>query len=94
MRIFRKSPIPTTIGATGEGNYEDIKGFCASAPIERVKELDYVLTPGVMLACQMMKMISILADRFTDLKAEFEAQLLEEAALNKAIAENLARVKL
>ena len=31
---------------TGEGNYEDIKGFCASAPIERVKELDYVLTPG------------------------------------------------
>jgi putative salt-induced outer membrane protein YdiY len=33
-------------------------------------------------------------ERFTALKAEFEAQLLEEAALNKAIAENLARVKL
>ncbi|MGR8978502.1 MAG: hypothetical protein ACU84H_00210 [Gammaproteobacteria bacterium] len=33
-------------------------------------------------------------ERFTVLKAEFEAQLLEEAALNKAIAENLARVKI
>jgi len=28
------------------GNYEYVKGFCCSAPIERVKELDYVLTPG------------------------------------------------
>ncbi|RPJ06979.1 MAG: SAM-dependent DNA methyltransferase, partial [Spirochaetaceae bacterium] len=28
------------------GKYEDIKGFCNSASIERVKELDYVLTPG------------------------------------------------
>jgi len=26
--------------------YEDIPGFCASVPIERVKELDYVLSPG------------------------------------------------
>jgi type I restriction enzyme M protein len=31
-------------------------------------------------------------ERFTALKAEFEAQLKEEAELNKAIAENLARV--
>ena len=34
------------------------------------------------------------AERFTALKAEFEAQLLEETELNKAIAENLAKVKL
>lgn len=33
-------------------------------------------------------------ERFTALKAEFEAQLVEEARLNKAIAENLARVVL
>jgi type I restriction enzyme M protein len=29
-----------------EGDYEDVKGFCNAAPIERVKELDYVLTPS------------------------------------------------
>jgi type I restriction enzyme M protein len=33
-------------------------------------------------------------DRFTALKTEFEAQLIEEAELNKAIAENLARIEL
>ena len=31
-------------------------------------------------------------DRFTSLKAEFEAQLAEEAKLNQAIADNLAKV--
>jgi len=33
-------------------------------------------------------------ERFAVLKAEFEAQLIEDAELNKAIAENLAKVKL
>lgn len=43
-----------------EGSYEDIKGFCASASLERVAELDYVLTPGVMWDWQRKKMILIL----------------------------------
>jgi type I restriction enzyme M protein len=32
--------------------------------------------------------------RFTALKAEFEAQLLEETKLNQAIAENLAKIEI
>jgi type I restriction enzyme M protein len=75
------------------GNYEDIKGFCCSAPIERVKELDYVLTPGRYVGLPDEEDDFNFAERFTALKAEFEAQLIEEAELNKAIAENLARVK-
>jgi len=33
-------------------------------------------------------------ERFTSLKAEFEAQLKEEAVLNKRISTNLAKIKI
>ena len=79
---------------TGEGTYEDIKGFCASTPIERVKELDYVLTPGRYVGLPDEEDDFDFKERFAALKAEFEAQLLEETALNQAIAENLAKVKI
>jgi len=78
---------------TGEAGYEDIKGFCASVPLERVQELDYVLTPGRYVGLPDEEDDFNFAERFTGLKAEFEAQLEQEAALNQAIAENLAKVK-
>ncbi|HBA65311.1 MAG TPA: DNA methyltransferase [Methylococcaceae bacterium] len=83
----------TTNGATTRDcPYEDIKGFCASTPIERVKELDYVLTPGRYVGLPDEADDFDFKERFTALKAEFEVQLLEEAALNQAIAENLAKI--
>ncbi|MDO9046468.1 MAG: class I SAM-dependent DNA methyltransferase [Methylobacter sp.] len=75
-----------------DGNYEDVKGFCCSAPIARVKELDYVLTPGRYVGLPDDEDDFDFKERFTALKAEFEAQLIEETELNKAIAENLARI--
>jgi type I restriction enzyme M protein len=78
---------------TGEGDYEDVKGFCASTPLERVAELDYVLAPGRYVGLPDEEADFNFAERFAFLKAEFEAQLLEEVKLNKAIAENLAKVK-
>lgn len=77
-----------------DGNYEDIKGFCCSAPIERVKELDHVLTAGRYVGLPDEEDDFDFKERFASLKAEFESQLLEEAELNKAIAENLARIEL
>jgi type I restriction enzyme M protein len=71
-----------------------VKGFCASVSLARVKELDYVLTPGRYVGLPDEEDDFNFVERFGALKAEFEAQLAEEAALNKAIAENLARVKL
>ena len=76
----------------GDDSYADIKGFCASAPIERVAELDYVLTPGRYVGLPDEEDDFNFAERFMTLKAEFEAQLIEEATLNQAIAENLAKV--
>ena len=74
----------------GEGIYEDVKGFCNSASIKRVRKLGYVLTPGryVGLPDGDFKV------RFSKLKAEFAEQLKEEARLNALIAENLAKVKI
>lgn len=79
---------------TGKAPYEDIKGFCASVPLKRVAELDYVLTPGRYVGLPDEEDDFNFAERFAALKAEFEAQLEEEARLNQAIAENLAKVKL
>jgi type I restriction enzyme M protein len=75
-----------------DGMYEDVAGFCASVPLEKVAELDYVLTPGRYVGLADDEDEFDFKERFTNLKAEFEAQLAEEAKLNLAIAENLAKV--
>ena len=77
-----------------KGKYEDVKGFCNSATIERVKALDYVLTPGRYVGLPDEEDDFDFKERFTKLKGEFEEQLKEETKLNAAIKDNLARIKL
>lgn len=78
---------------TGEGEYADEKGFCASVPLVRVAELDYVLTPGRYVGLPDEEDDFDFAERFAFLKAEFNSQLLEEAKLNQLIAESLTGLK-
>lgn len=75
-----------------DGEYEDVAGFCASVTLDKVAELDYVLTPGRYVGLADDEEEFDFKERFTSLKAEFEAQLAEEAKLNQAIADNLAKV--
>ena len=76
-----------------EGNYEDVKGFCNSAPIDRVRELDYVLTPGRYVGLPDDEDDFDFKERFTSLKAELEEEFKEEERLNVLILENLKKVK-
>jgi type I restriction enzyme M protein len=77
-----------------DGNYEDIPGFCASAPVTKVAELDYVLTPGRYVGLPDDEDDFDFNERFTTLKAELEEQLKEEARLNEIITANLSKIKL
>jgi type I restriction enzyme M protein len=77
-----------------DGDYEDVPGFCKAAPVERVKELDYVLTPGRYVGLPDEEDDFDFEERFTTLKAEFEEQLKEEAELNKRILANLEKIQI
>jgi type I restriction enzyme M protein len=77
-----------------DGDYEDIKGFCRSATIEGIMNLDYVLTPGRYVKLPDEEDDFDFKERFTQLKAEFEEQLKEEAGLNRQILENLSKIKM
>ncbi|MBU0473711.1 MAG: type I restriction-modification system subunit M [Bacteroidetes bacterium] len=77
----------------GQRGYENIKGFCNSTSLERVKELDYVLTPGRYVGLPDEEDDFDFNERFTNLKAEFEEQLKEEDRLNTLIKQNLGKIK-
>ncbi len=77
-----------------DGDYKDVQGFCKSATIEMVAELNYVLTPGRYVGLADEDDDFDFVERFTMLKTELEKQIGEEEVLNKKIAENLAKIKL
>jgi len=76
-----------------DGTYEDVKGFCNSASIKQVRELDYVLTYGRYVGLLNEEDDFDFKGRFTKLKSEFEEQSKEEAGLNSQILENLSKIK-
>ena len=76
-----------------QGDYSDVSGFCTSASIEKVKELDYVLTPGRYVGLADDEDDFDFAARFSSLKEELEEQLKDEARLNEVISKHLAKIK-
>jgi len=77
-----------------DGDYEDVKGFCNSTSTERVRELDYVLTPGRYVGLPDNEDDFDFKERFTNLKKEFKEQLKEGVKLNSQILENLSKIKM
>ena len=72
---------------------EHVVLMAAKTPTERVRELDYVLTPGWHVGLPDDEDDFDFNERFTKLKAKFEEQLKEEEKLNALILENLKKVK-
>ena len=77
----------------GDDSYEDVAGFCKSATIEEVKELDYVLTPGRYVGLAEEKDDFVFEEKFEELKRTLIAQLEQEEDLNAQIKLNLNQIK-
>ena len=79
--------------SSASGEYNDVQGFCKSATLDEVKALTYVLTPGRYIGLPDDEEDFNFPERFNLLRLELEKQMAEEAVLNKAIVENLAKIK-
>jgi type I restriction enzyme M protein len=80
-------------GSVASKEYKDEPGFCASVSIKKVKELDYVLSPGRYVGLPEEKDDFNFTERFASLQAEFAQQLKQETELNKRILDNLSRIE-
>ena len=75
-----------------DGKYEDEPGFCASVNLKKVRELDYVLSPGRYVGLPEEEGDFVFSEKFPELQKEFENQLKEETKLNKRILDNLSKI--
>ena len=75
------------------GKYKDEPGFCASVPVKKVRELDYILSPGRYVGLPEEGGDFDFAARFAELKSQLKRQMREEARLNRRILKNLSRIE-
>ena len=75
-----------------DGSYEDIPGFCKSATLDEVRELDYVLTPGRYVGLPEEEDDFDFEERVKKLTVELKEQMEESTKLDERIKENLAKV--
>lgn len=74
--------------------YDDIKGYCKSASLQEVRDLNYVLTPGRYVGLEDSEDEFDFNERFTTLQAELQEQMNEEQSLNEKILANLSKVSM
>ena len=76
------------------GDYLDVAGFCASTPIIRVKELDYVLTPGRYVGLPDDDDEFDFKERFIMLKSYLDRNIKDSQELDSILTKQLNSIKL
>ena len=77
----------------GNGDYQDIPGFCKSATLDEIAGHGYVLTPGRYVgAADVEEDGEPFDEKMARLTATLQEQLAESARLEAIINENLQRL--
>jgi type I restriction enzyme M protein len=77
-------------GEKESGPYEDVPGFCKSAPLEEVRKHGHVLTPGRYVGAEAQEDDGeLFEEKMKRLTATLREQQAEAANLDAAIAANL-----
>ena len=67
----------------GNGDYQDVPGFCQSASLEEIEALDHILTPGHFVGAAAAEAESVSFEkRFSELKETLIEQFDEAEELN------------
>ena len=73
-----------------EDGYEDIKGFCASVPMEVIIQNDYILAPGRYVGIEDMQEDDIpFEEKMAELTEKLYQQMKEARRLDEIIKANL-----
>ncbi len=90
---WRGKPRPEESVLEEEERYEDIPGFCKSAPLEEVRKHGHVLTPGRYVGAELQEEDSEpFEEKMARLTAQWREQQTEAQRLDAAIEENLTRL--
>ncbi|MGH3245052.1 MAG: N-6 DNA methylase, partial [Trebonia sp.] len=84
-----------TVSARNAGlKYEDIPGFCYSAPLDEVRKQDHILTPGRYVGAVEVDDTGAepIADKIDRLKKELFAHFDESTRLEQVVREQLERL--
>ncbi len=74
-------------------DYQNVKGFCKSASIEKIRKHSHVLTPGRYVGIEDEEDDGIpFEEKMADLTATLKEQMDKEEELNQKIKEQLAKI--
>jgi len=98
LRDLKDEEIAQIAGAyhnwrTGEGEYQDVPGFCKSASLDEIRGHGYVLTPGRYVGAAAQEDDGEpFAEKMMRLTVELKAQFEESSRLENEIMANLKRL--